>query len=292
MEQDRKRQALGKGLGALIPGGEESALPGSLIHVPIDEVFPNPDQPRKKFEKNSLRELADSIREKGILQAILVQKVPGGYELIAGERRLRAARLAGLARIPVQVRKLQDEEKIELALIENIQRENLNPVEEAQAYRELQARHGYTQQEVARRVGKDRATVANSIRILALPDYAKKGLIEGSLSAGHARALLSLESEADLRKMFDKILKKGLSVREVEQAVARKKPGPGTRGKRPAKPVELVDLEKRLSRRLAAKVRIHAGKKGGRIEVSYGTLDELNSLVDILMSNRYGGGDK
>ncbi len=289
MEQDRKRQALGKGLGALIPGGEEAALPGSLLQVSIDEVFPNPNQPRKKFEKRSLLELADSIREKGVLQAILVQKVPGGYELVAGERRLRAARLAGLRRIPAQVRKIREEEKIELALIENIQRENLNPVEEAQAYRELQDRHGFTQQEVAKKVGKDRATVANSVRILALPEFVKKELIEGNVSAGHARALLPLDREADLRSMLSMILKKGLSVREVEQAVTRKKSRPGTRGKKAAKPIELIDLEKRLSRRLAAKVYIHAGKKGGRIEVSYGSLDQLNSLVDILMSNRDGG---
>ncbi len=289
MEQDRKRQALGKGLGALIPGGEESTLPGSPLQVPIDEVFPNPNQPRKKFDKSSLKGLADSIREKGILQAILVQKVPGGYELVAGERRLRAARLAGLSLIPVQVRKLQEEEKIELALIENIQRENLNPVEEAQAYKELRDRHGFTQQEVAKRVGKDRTTVANSIRILALPEFVKKELIEGNVSAGHARALLSLDREADLRSMLSKILKKGLSVREVEQAVTRKKSGPDAGGKKTVKPIELIDLEKRLSRKLAAKVRINVGKKGGRIEVSYGSLDELNNLVDILMSNRDGG---
>ncbi len=289
MEQDRKRQALGKGLGALIPGGEESTPPGSLLLVPIDEVFPNPDQPRKKFEKNSLKGLADSIREKGILQAILVQKVPGGYELVAGERRLRAARLAGLRRIPVQVRKLQEEEKIELALIENIQRENLNPVEEAQAYRELQDRYGFTQLEVAKRVGKDRATVANAVRILALPEYVKKELIEGNISAGHARALLSLDREADLRSMLSSIQKKGLSVRQVEQAVTRKKSRTDARGKKAAKPIELIDLEKRLSRKLAVKVRINAGVKGGRVEVFYCNLDELNSLVDILMSNRDGG---
>lgn len=289
MEQDRKRQALGKGLGALIPGGEEPMLHGSPLQVPIEEVFPNPNQPRKKFEKNSLKRLADSVREKGILQAILVQKVPGGYELVAGERRLRAARLAGLRHIPVQVREIQEEEKIEFALIENIQRENLNPVEEAQAYRELQDRYGFTQQEVAKKVGKDRATVANSVRILALPEYVKKELVEGNLSAGHARALLSIDREADLRSMLSRILKKGLSVREVERAVTRKKPRTVARGKTVAKPIELIDLEKRLSRKLAAKVRISAGKKGGRIEVSYGSMSELNSLVDILMSNKDGG---
>ncbi len=289
MEQDRKRQALGKGLGALIPGGEESALHGSPLQVPVDEVFPNPNQPRKKFEKNSLKGLADSIREKGILQAILVQKVPGGYELVAGERRLRAARLAGLRHIPVQVRELQEEEKIEFALIENIQRENLNPVEEAQAYRELQDRYGFTQQEVAKRVGKDRATVANAVRILALPEYVKKELVEGNLSAGHARALLSIDREADLRSMLSRILKKGLSVREVERAVTRKKPRTVARGKTVTKSIELIDLEKRLSRKLAAKVRINAGVRGGRIEVSYSNLEELNNLVDILMSNRDGG---
>lgn len=289
MEQKRKRQALGKGLGALIP--EVKDKPDSLSQhlVGVDEIFPNPNQPRRKFEKASLQDLAASIREKGVLQAVLVQKVPGGYELVAGERRLRAARLAGLEKIPVQVRKLQEEETLELALIENIQREDLNPLEEAQAYRDLQEKYGYTQQEVAKKVGKDRATVANALRLLNLPEFVRSELLEGSISAGHARALLSLVSERDVRKMLGRILEKGISVREVESAVSSAAAVPP--GEKSARKVsaDIADLEKRLTRSLGTMVRINEKKRGGRVEISYSSLEDLNGLVDILLSNKDGG---
>ncbi len=285
MEQKRKRQALGKGLGALIPGGEGGPDSQSQPFVGVDEIFPNPTQPRRKFDKASLKDLASSIREKGVLQPVLVQKVPGGYELVAGERRLRAARLAGLEKIPVQVRKLQDVERLEMALIENIQREDLNSLEEAQAYRELQEKYGYTQEEVAKKVGKDRATVANAIRLLSLPEFVKGALVDGNISAGHARALLPLTDERAVHKMLDRILEKGLSVREVESAVSSS----ALRGvqTKPARKVsvEIADLEKRLARRLGTRVRVSEKKRGGRIEISYSNLEDLNGLVDILLSN-------
>ncbi len=284
MSSDRKRQALGRGLGALIPGGEETAQQGELVNVPLEEVFPNPEQPRRRFAKETLEELASSIREQGVLQPLLVRKVPGGYELIAGERRLRAARLAGLDRIPVLCRRVEEEHKLELALIENIQRENLNPVEEAQAYRELQTVHRYTQEEIARRVGKDRATVANALRLLNLPEFVRKELEGGRVSAGHARALLPLRDEGTTRQILGRILARGLSVREAERAVAQVLAGAGGRKKKPStRSPEIRDLEARLTRRLGSRVQIHEAANGGRVEIRYASVEELNALIDRIL---------
>jgi len=286
MTAERKRQALGKGLGALIPGGEETSVHGELMLVPVDEVFPNPGQPRLRFEEATLKELADSIKEQGVLQPLLVRRVPGGYELIAGERRLRASRIAGLDRIPVLCRRVEDERKLELALIENIQRENLNPIEEAQAYQELQSINKYTQEEVARRVGKDRATVANSLRLLTLPDFVKRELVNGRISAGHARALMPLKDERSIKSMLARILGNGLSVRDVERGVARlvsknREDAPADKKRTP----ESRDLEKRLTRKLGCQVRIHGSEKGGRLEIRYSNLDELNLVVERLLKS-------
>lgn len=286
MTIERKRQALGKGLGALIPGGEESALHGELIMAPIEEVFPNSEQPRRRFEKEALEELTASIREQGILQPLLARKVAGGYELVAGERRLRAARLAGLGRIPLIVRKVQDEARLELALVENIQRENLNPIEEAMAYRELQSITGGTQDDIARKVGKDRVTVANSLRLLKLPDFVRKELSEGTLSAGHGRALLPLKDEQVMRILVARVLKNSLSVREVERFVSRQLVEVGRRGVSPeSKALETRELEKRLTKKLGSRVVIRERGKGGRVEIRYGSLDELNTIVDKLMKD-------
>jgi ParB family chromosome partitioning protein len=286
MTAERKRQALGKGLGALIPGGEEAGVHGELMIVPADEVFPNPGQPRLRFEEAALQELADSIKEQGVLQPLLVRRVPGGYELIAGERRLRASRIAGLDRIPVLCRRVEDERKLELALIENIQRENLNPIEEAQAYRELQSINKYTQEEVARRVGKDRATVANSLRLLTLPDFVKRELVSGKISAGHARALMPLKDERSIKSMLARILGSGLSVRDVERGVTRQlskaRKGVPAEGKETP---EYRDLENRLARKLGCQVRIHGSGKGGRLEIRYSNLDELNLVVERLLKS-------
>ncbi|UCG38605.1 MAG: ParB/RepB/Spo0J family partition protein [bacterium] len=286
MTSGRKRQALGKGLGALIPGGEDAGRQGELVMAPIDEVFPNPEQPRRRFRQETLEELAGSIREQGVLQPVLARRVPGGYELLAGERRLRAARLAGLERVPILIKSVEEDRKLELALIENIQRENLNPVEEAQAYRELQALHGYTQEELGRKVGKDRATVANALRLLTLPEFVRKELVEGTISAGHARSLLPLRDERSMRLMVDRIVKKGLSVREVERAVSRALSAAAAgRGKGRSKSAEALDLENRLSRKLGCRVRIHEGVRGGRLEIRYGALEELNAVVQKLLKS-------
>ena len=284
MTAERKRQALGKGLGALIPGGDEAAQQGELTLVSVDEVFPSPGQPRIRFEETALQELAGSIREQGVLQPLLVRRVPGGYELIAGERRLRAARMAGLERVPVLCRRIEDDRKLELALIENIQRENLNPVEEAQAYRELQTINKYTQEEISRRVGKDRATVANSLRLLSLPDFVKNELVAGRVSSGHARALIPLKDESAIKSMMSRILAKGLSVREVERGVARLISGSKERKTVSGRGTpESKDLENRLTRKLGCRVRIHQSGKGGRLEIRYADLDELNIVVDKIL---------
>jgi ParB family chromosome partitioning protein len=271
-------------LGALIPGGDEASQQGELVLVATQDVFPNPKQPRSRFEEAALQELAASIREQGVLQPLLVRRVPGGYELIAGERRLRAARMAGLERIPVLCRRVEDDRKLELALIENIQRENLNPIEEAQAYRELQSINKYTQEEIARRVGKDRATVANSLRLLSLPDFVKKELIAGKVSSGHARALIPLKDESAIRSIVGRILAKGLSVREVERSVARLMSGrKENRGSAVRSTPETKDLENRLTRKLGCRVRIHQSGRGGRLEIRYADLDELNVVVDKIL---------
>jgi ParB family chromosome partitioning protein len=285
MTMERRRQALGRGLGALIPGGEETVRQGELIMAPIEEVFPNSEQPRRHFEQEALDELTASIREQGILQPLLARKVAGGYELVAGERRLRAARQAGLDRVPLLVRKVQDEARLELALVENIQRENLNPIEEAMAYRELQSVAGGTQEEIARKVGKDRVTVANAIRLLKLPDFVRKELADGTLSAGHGRALLPIKDERVMRDIVSRVVNTGMSVREVERFVsrlaAREEKGPGVSEK--PKTAETRDLENRLTRKLESRVLIREGRKGGRIEIRYGSLEELNNIVDRIL---------
>jgi ParB family chromosome partitioning protein len=286
MTAERKRQVLGRGLGALIPGGEETVRQGELVMAPIEEVFPNSEQPRRRFEREALEELTASIREQGILQPLLARKVAGGYELVAGERRLRAAKCAGLDRIPLLVRRVADEARLELALVENLQRENLNPIEEAAAYRELQALTRGTQDDIARRVGKDRVTVANAMRLLKLPEFVRKELAEGTLSAGHGRALLSLKDERVMQSVVTRAVKTGMSVREVERFVSRHVASQGRQGSSGrSKTAETRDLENRLTRNLGSRVQIRESKKGGRIEIRYSSLDELDRIVGKLLKN-------
>ncbi len=282
MTKTPKRQALGKGLGALIPGGGEGVEKGALLHVNVEEVFPNPRQPRRSFSDEALEGLAVSIREKGVLQPIIVQRVPGGYELVAGERRLRASRLAGLKKVPVLVRQAEGDEKLEIALIENIQRENLNPVEEALAYRDLQKSQGYTQEKLAEKVGKDRATVSNSLRLLTLPGFVREELTRGTLSAGHARALLQLKDEGPIRKLLGRILATGMSVRDAEKAAAKSRTKPPASRVRTSSP-DTRALEKRLEKHLGCHVRIQEGKKAGKVEVRYKGLEQLNDIVEKIL---------
>lgn len=290
----QKRQALGKGLGALIPqkrppSSDGAKRPGTLT-VPIEDVRPNKNQPRKTFDDATLGELAESIREHGLMQPILVRKRGQSFEIIAGERRWRACQKAGLKEIGVIVKDLADNEVFEWALIENIQREDLNPIEEAEAYRRLLDNTGMTQEQLALRVSKDRSTVANSLRLLKLPDEVRRQVIAGALSMGHARALLALESADDMVKMGREVVTRRLSVREVERAVRalRKKASEEDEGSAPSDPFAYVPggstaaqhATEEMTRVLGARVRIAPSGPKGKIEIDYSSPEELIRLVE------------
>jgi len=272
------KTALGKGLEALLPAGKGGQ---EVVELDIARVAAGREQPRKVFRDEALKELADSIREKGVLQPIIVAREDGGsFRLIAGERRLRASRLAGLKKVPAIVREASPEDSLEIALIENIQREDLGPVETAQAFDRLMKDFGLTQEKLAEKVGKDRATVANYLRLLRLPDEVKKLLNDGRLTMGHARALLAMEGAARQTEAARKILARGLSVREAE-ALSRQKPKSPSAAKR--RDPQIASLEDKLKRSLGTRVAIRHSGKRGRIEIEYYSLEELDRLLDILI---------
>ena len=272
------KTALGKGLNALIPEkGDE------ILNLDINRIHPGAYQPRKSFNESSLKELSDSIREKGVLQPVLVSRTGDGtFNLIAGERRWRAASLAGLKKIPAMIKNVASRDAFEMALIENIQREDLNPVETAEAFNRLMTDFGLTQEELSAKVGKERATVANYVRLLKLPDEIKALLYDGSLSMGHARALLSIEGRSAQVAAAKRIIKAGMSVREAE-SLSKKAAAPVKA--KPLKDAQIASLEEKLIQQLGTKTRIiHKGKKGGRIEIDYYSLDELDRILEILMA--------
>ncbi len=277
------RKALGRGLDALIPGGvavAEPARPG-LDEIRVDEIRPNPQQPRERFIDSAIDTMAASLREHGVLQPVLVRRVEKGYELIAGERRWRGAQRAGLERIPAVVRDATPQESLELAIIENVQREDLNAIEEAQAYRLLIDGMGLTQEQAASRVGKERSTVANYLRLLGLPDAVQRLLVEGRLTMGHARALLGLADAGEQRAVAQEVVAKDLSVRQTEARVRSVARGTGRSGKKPDDP-DVAAAEQKLSRVLGTAVRLH-GRERGKIEIRFTSFDELNRLYDLLM---------
>ena len=291
------RPALGRGLSALIPseildapslpGFDPGASKGALRMIRLDRIQPNPEQPRFFFAGPALEELAESIREHGVLTPLLVRRgADGGYVLIAGERRLRASGLAGLEEVPCWVREdVSSKEQLELALVENIQREDLDPIETAESYRRLCEDFGMTQEQVARRVGKDRATVANFIRLLRLPEEVRADVASGSLSMGHARALLALTNEADQRRIAREVVSRNLSVRETESMVrkATEEKGPSRAGaEAPKADVHTRAAEDRLRLRFGTKVRIVRSGRKGRIEIDFGNEDELIRLFEQL----------
>lgn len=299
-----KRPALGRGLSALIhdAAGPTPARPGppstgSLEHpteLDIDRLTPNPRQPRVVIDDLKLEELAQSIRANGVIQPVIVRKAPGStaapgtgrYEIVAGERRWRAAQRAGLLKVPVVVSDIPDDKLLEVALIENIQRENLNPIEEAQAYRRLADEHHFSQDEIATAVGKDRATVANYMRLLRLPDEVRNDLVAGSLSMGHARALLGLTDDAAQRRVARETVSQRLSVRETE-ALVRKETEPKPAAAEPVK----VDpntraAEERLKLTLGTRVRIVRKGKSGRIEIDFVNEEELQRLYEQLTNSQ------
>ncbi|HEY7678785.1 MAG TPA: ParB/RepB/Spo0J family partition protein [Candidatus Methylomirabilis sp.] len=277
-----ERKALGRGLGTLLAGAE---IPG-VREVPVDAIAANPRQPRKRFDQEGIDSLAASIREQGVLSPLILRRGRDGYELVAGERRLRAARLAGLKTVPAIVREVAEAQALELALVENLQREDLNAVEEAEAYRRLMEDFGQSQDGIARRVGKDRSTVSNALRLLRLPRRLLDDIAAGALTEGHARALLALDREADQIRARDLIVKGGLSVRGAEALVRRLK-GPAAGAKRrPRRDHNLAALEDRLRGALGTKVRIARRGKGGTVEIEFYSEEDLDRLLELLGAGR------
>jgi ParB family chromosome partitioning protein len=254
----------------------------ALTEIPVDQVRVNPNQPRKSFDSNSLDDLTASIRSTGVIQPVIVRRDAGGYQLIAGERRWRAARQAGLGTIPAIVREATDAESLELALVENLLREDLNPMEEAEGYQRLLAQYGWTQEELSRRVGKDRSTIANSLRLLRLPELIQVDLRTGALTAGHARALLALSTPEEQLRLREQILAGAWSVRATEDSIRtleaqRPRLSPARRGRR--RSAELTALEEALQRALMTRVRVVGHERRGAIQIVYATAEELERLV-------------
>ncbi len=274
---------LGKGLGALLSTEDIYDLesPGFFL-CPIEKIRPNPDQPRKHIDQDSLEGLARSIKEKGILQPLVVWEVDGVYELIVGERRWRAAQKAGLKAVPVVIKDVSPDELLELALVENIQREDLNPLEEAMAYSRLIDELGLTQSQVASRVGRERSTVANFLRLLQLPDYAQADLLDGRLSMGHARAILMLEDPESRKELRDQIIKKDLSVRQAEALARRLAKGKRLGARVRREDPDIKNLCEDLTRRLGSKVKIVQTKRGGRLEIRYRSVQDLERVIRLL----------
>lgn len=282
------RKALGKGINALIPNfkTEVSAdAAAGTVELLIDEVSPSDTQPRKDFNDEKLEELENSIRENGVIQPIVVQKRGEGYEIICGERRWRASRKASLKKIPAVIREVSNTQSLQMALIENIHRQDLNPIEEAQAYKRLSHEFGLTQEAIAKQVGKKRTTVANYLRLLTLSKGFQDDLVTGQLTMGHARAMLALKTEKEMEEVRQEVLKQNMSVRQVESYVQEKKQFIGRKPKaNPAsKDIFIKDMESEFQRYLGTKVDIAPGKKGGKLVVLYYSIDDLNRIRDIIM---------
>lgn len=280
-----QKRGLGRGLAALLPGAEGPGVP--TLEIPLAELESNPLQPRRHFDQAALEELAGTIRTHGLLTPVVVRRTAHGYQIVAGERRVRAARLAGLTRVPAIVREASNAQALEMALVENLQREDLNPLEAAEAYQRLVEEFALTQEEVAQRVGRDRSSVTNALRLLKLPRKIREDLAGGTLSEGHARALLGLERQADQLKARDLIVNKGLSVRAAEALVRRLKRGDRKVTLRPvAGNANLQALEDQLRQALGTKVRIAKSGPAGTIEISFFSDEDLTRLVEHLVGQR------
>jgi ParB family chromosome partitioning protein len=282
-----KKSGLGKGLDALLPAAEEQFKDSGIRQIPTDQIFPNPRQPRANFNAEELDELATSISEHGIIQPLIITAAdtPGSYILIAGERRLMAAKLIDMEAVPAIIREASDQELVELALIENVQRADLGPLETAEAYRQLTEDFSLSHEEIAARVGKSRTTVTNTLRLLNLPDEVKQALVAGKISEGHARALLSLPSTKAQVAVLDSIQKLNLNVRQTEELI-RKISGEKPKATAPAEPnPEIKALEEQLRQRLGTKVSLNQKSKGGTLTIHYYSEEELDGLLTIILGN-------
>ena len=278
-------KALGKGLSALIPEREKDVAVKSDagVYLKTNLIQDNSLQPRTNYDNEKLNDLKASIKEKGVLQPILVREKNGRYEVVAGERRLRAARALDLDEVPVIIKDVTDQEAFVIALVENIQREELNPIEEAEAYRKLIEEFSYTQEAVAQSVGKDRSTISNLLRVLKLPIEIRRSVYNGDLSVGHARALLSVEIPSERDRLFVLTMKKGLSVRELENLAQSKSKGGSRRASGQAtKDHDVIALEEDLQRTLGTKVRLMLQKKRGKIVIEYYSLDDLDRIIRLI----------
>jgi ParB family chromosome partitioning protein len=274
-----EKKALGRGLKALIGEPEDTVhyQPSSATAIAIDLIEPNPLQPRGSFDEEQLDALVSSIKADGVLQPIIVRRTGDSYQIIAGERRWRAARTLGLLSIPATIRDATDTDMLKIALIENLQRQDLNPIEEANAYKALIDNHDLTQETVARYVGKDRSTITNTLRLLGLPDDIQAHVSRGTISMGHARALLSVDDASAQRALCEQIIAEGLSVREVEKR-AKRPVRPSTKAPPQIDP-NILRVEDELQRALGTKVRIRSSRKGGKLEISFSSPDQLQGII-------------
>jgi len=279
-----KHTGLGKGLDALIPTGETTVTSaGGVMQIPVEQIQPNPHQPRIHFNETDLSELADSIREHGVLQPLVVMSVDGGYQLIAGERRLQASKLAGLKTVPAILRQATKQELLELALIENIQRADLNALEEAEAYRQLTEDFNLSHEAVARRVGKSRVAVTNTLRLLGVAPAVKQALVDGKITEGHARALLGLSSARAQESALQTVVKLDMSVRQTEGLVKKLGGAKPSSKKKTGPSPDVSDIEQRLRASLGTKVALRHSKKGGTVTIHYYSDEELDALLGKLL---------
>jgi ParB family chromosome partitioning protein len=283
-----KRMALGKGLGALLPEFGQ-AEPKTLLFCGIEEITPNRSQPRKHFDESKLQDLTESIKEKGILEPLIVRRMDQGYELIVGERRWRAAQKAGLKEVPIVIKEVEEREALEISLIENLQREDLNPIEAAEGFKHLIEEFNISQEDLSKRIGKDRTTITNTLRLLKLPIEVRNQLLQNRITSGHARAILSLESKEKQKDLCALIIKKGLSVREAEALAKRwtekpKKTTPLAKRKGDLES-QLSSLQDSLRKYLGTKVQIIPKDKKGKIEIEYYSHEDLQRIVETILKN-------
>ena len=284
-----EKRALGRGLSALIPQREVVFVKNSaetIVNIPLSEVKANKYQPRGAFNKEKLNDLVNSIKEKGVIQPVLVRRAIDGYELIAGERRLRAAVILNLENIPAIIKDVNDVDMLEIALIENIQREELNPIEEAKAFERLTTEFNFTQDKIAQVLGKDKSTISNSIRLLGLPQKIQEHVLEGAITAGHAKAILGLPMENEQYRVCNVVINKGLSVRETEKLVERRRAETGMQ-KKPVKHDHNLDgIAIEMQQALGTRVKIFHGKKRGTIQIEYYSVEDLNRILGIMVSKK------